>query len=640
MGARFRSPRTLVTRLQLVFAGLSALALAGCGLLLATALKLRHDSDALARRVAAEAAPATAVMKAVEHVALAVSHYGRTRAEPQRVAALAAFAEATLVVRRARLAHAVVADGKVDAVLRATQVALRAWQEEFEALVGHALRMDRGARGVAAQASLLSSVLHLLAADDGTAIGGTRAPRHRAICSAALAGFSEIQNGVFLGMSALDPEPLARALRRAEALRQDVAGLVAATAASDLRDALVETGDKLGDLAAELQSLAETVDAHHLAQVAVTKASGETTARLEAVVEEAIRHTESHARRASERLSAIVTASVVALGLVPAVGFWAGRRMATGLARRLGPMSERVAAAVRETAGGTRQAEEDATMLASTAQESASALHELNAHAGALVSAAGANRDRMRRAAGATAHAMERAAAGSDGVTQLRAAVEAIGHSGRRIGEAAGLVEEIAFQTNLLALNAAIEAARAGEAGRGFAVVADEVRRLAQRSAGAARETAGVIAEAQANARRGLEATTRVAADFAGIAGDVATIRTDVQESANSSEQQVRQLEAVGAAIRQLEQGTAELLAQASRGAERGAVLRAASEALEREALALTAFVGARSNDAGRPGTPGKVLPARSASTVPRADARGGGVSKDRLVAMTAGTAG
>ncbi|MGS0758109.1 methyl-accepting chemotaxis protein, partial [Roseateles sp. GG27B] len=85
------------------------------------------------------------------------------------------------------------------------------------------------------------------------------------------------------------------------------------------------------------------------------------------------------------------------------------------------------------------------------------------------------------------------AAHGGKVVAEVVATMNEINHSSRRIGDIIGVIDGIAFQTNILALNAAVEAARAGEQGRGFAVVAAEVRNLAQRSAQAAKEIKSLI---------------------------------------------------------------------------------------------------------------------------------------------------
>ena len=99
-----------------------------------------------------------------------------------------------------------------------------------------------------------------------------------------------------------------------------------------------------------------------------------------------------------------------------------------------------------------------------------------------------------REASGLAADATDIADIGSDVVQAMLATINKISGSSKKISEITGLIESIAFQTNILALNAAVESARAGEHGRGFAVVASEVRSLAQRSASAAKEIKDLIA--------------------------------------------------------------------------------------------------------------------------------------------------
>jgi len=166
-------------------------------------------------------------------------------------------------------------------------------------------------------------------------------------------------------------------------------------------------------------------------------------------------------------------------------------------------------------------------------------------------------------------------------------AVDAMGRidtSSRQIAQIIGVIDEIAFQTNLLALNAGVEAARAGEAGRGFAVVAQEVRALAQRSADAAKQIKGLIAESSDSVQSGVDLVVRVGEALSGVVSEFSRIEALVQDIAQAAREQSTGLAEVNTAVNQMDQVTQQNAAMVEQ-------TTAASHNLSKEALQLGRLV-------------------------------------------------
>ncbi|SNT16521.1 Methyl-accepting chemotaxis protein [Noviherbaspirillum humi] len=196
------------------------------------------------------------------------------------------------------------------------------------------------------------------------------------------------------------------------------------------------------------------------------------------------------------------------------------------IVRRVQAGSDEIALATARIASGNSD-------LANRTEKQAGALGQTAASMEQIASAVMQNADDVRRASELAARASDAAARGGSAVADMSATMGLISESAQRIGEIIGVIDGIAFQTNMLALNAAVEAARAGEQGRGFAVVAAEVRTLAQRSAAAAREIKGLIhasANRTANGARQVESASRAmdsiiagVSQLADIIGRIAT---------------------------------------------------------------------------------------------------------------------
>ena len=177
---------------------------------------------------------------------------------------------------------------------------------------------------------------------------------------------------------------------------------------------------------------------------------------------------------------------------------------------------------------------------------------------------------------------------------QAVAAMTKIEDSSRQITEIVGLIEEIAFQTNILSLNAAVEAARAGEAGRGFAVVANEVRALSQRSSQALKEIKAQIASSDSNVKVGVDLVRQVGGSLGEIEESVRKVAGLVAEIAAASQQQSTGIDQVSKAIGSMDQMTQQNAALVE---ETNAALHSAQVQIEDLAQAVAFFQTGEDND-------------------------------------------
>jgi methyl-accepting chemotaxis protein len=152
--------------------------------------------------------------------------------------------------------------------------------------------------------------------------------------------------------------------------------------------------------------------------------------------------------------------------------------------------------------------------------------------------------------------------------------------SSARIAEIVPVIDGIAFQTNLLALNAAVEAARAGEAGKGFAVVASEVRTLAQRSATAAKDIKGVIANSNAQVAEGVRLVRRTGETLGQIVTAVEQVSATVSEISQASAGQAGDIAAMSRSVAAMDQATQQNAALAEQSAGAAASLAEQTQAL------------------------------------------------------------
>ncbi|MER1966269.1 methyl-accepting chemotaxis protein [Castellaniella sp. GW247-6E4] len=211
--------------------------------------------------------------------------------------------------------------------------------------------------------------------------------------------------------------------------------------------------------------------------------------------------------------------------------------------------AQSIAAAARQIAVGNQD-------LAARTEHQASSLAQTAATMEQMTATVKQNADNAQQANAVASSAAEVALRGGRMVDQVVETMASINDSARRIESIIGVIDSIAFQTNILALNAAVEAARAGEQGRGFAVVASEVRALAQRSAASAKEIKGLIDTSVAAAENGnaLVADTRSTMDE--IVGGVQRVTDIMGEITAASREQSIGIEQVNTAMNQMDEVT------------------------------------------------------------------------------------
>ncbi|MDB5991157.1 MAG: hypothetical protein JWQ10_2560 [Herbaspirillum sp.] len=194
--------------------------------------------------------------------------------------------------------------------------------------------------------------------------------------------------------------------------------------------------------------------------------------------------------------------------------------------------------------------------LSSRTEQQAASLEETASSMEELTSTVKQNTDNARQAGQLARSASDIAARGGEVVGQVVETMQGIADSSRQMADIIGVIDAIAFQTNILALNAAVEAARAGEQGRGFAVVASEVRSLAQRSAQAAKEIKGLIDNSVARVGSGSVLVERAGATMDEVVVAVKRVTDIMGEIAAASEEQSAGIEQVNQAITQMDQVT------------------------------------------------------------------------------------
>ncbi|MGT2431179.1 methyl-accepting chemotaxis protein [Cupriavidus basilensis] len=257
-------------------------------------------------------------------------------------------------------------------------------------------------------------------------------------------------------------------------------------------------------------------------------------------------------------------------------------RMQASLAHTVGRVRQgagAITAATRQIAAGNADLSGRTEAQAASLEETASSMEQ-------MTSTVRQNADNARQASQLAVSAAEVAHQGGAVAGDVMATMGDISAAAKTVAEIIGVVDGIAFQTNILALNAAVEAARAGEQGRGFAVVAGEVRGLAQRSAGAAREIKSVIETSLAHVATGSSLAGRAASTMEDVVAAIRRVTDIMGEIAAASDEQSSGIEQVNRAVTSMDEGTQQNAALVEQAA-------AAAASLEEQARQLDQAIAA-----------------------------------------------
>ncbi|NRT56195.1 methyl-accepting chemotaxis protein [Sphaerotilus uruguayifluvii] len=243
-----------------------------------------------------------------------------------------------------------------------------------------------------------------------------------------------------------------------------------------------------------------------------------------------------------------------------------------------------IVAGVRDSAQSVTQASVEIASgnqdLSSRTEQQASALQQTAATMDELSSTVRTNAAHAQEATQLARDAVQVATSGGTLMDDVVQTMQGISESSRKIGDIIGVIDSIAFQTNILALNAAVEAARAGEQGRGFAVVATEVRNLAQRSAEAAREIKALISTSVGRVEQGSGLVSRAGATMSDIVQAIDRVSGIITDISEASQDQRSAIEQVGQAITHMDQNTQQNAAMVEQSAAAAQQMREQAEGL------------------------------------------------------------
>jgi|CXWL01.1.fsa_nt_gi methyl-accepting chemotaxis protein len=402
-------------------------------------------------------------------------------------------------------------------------------------------------------------------------------------------GLRAVAFHAIIAAAAPDPETQKEILAELEdysaSFTQSVAELKTLLAGTESYNTLGKVEAPLADYLAATRGLVTLAFEDRTRAVATIPKFQESYKHLEVSLEQLGDQVEDKAKRsAREGIALTRRTNWLLLGLLLGGALLlqlAGLAFARRLSRLFNRLAVSLGTGLSQVSDSARQVSATGLTLADGTSEQAASLEESSASLEELSSMTKRNAESAARAKQAAGQTRGSADTGAQQMQAMVTAMESIKTASTDIAKILKTIDEIAFQTNILALNAAVEAARAGEAGAGFAVVADEVRALAQRCAGAAKETAVKIDDTIAKSQQGAQISAEVAKYFATIQEQIRHLDTLVAEISTASNEQSQGIGQINTAISQMDRFTQANAATAEESAAGAAELSAHAETLK-----------------------------------------------------------
>jgi methyl-accepting chemotaxis protein len=389
-----------------------------------------------------------------------------------------------------------------------------------------------------------------------------------------------VRLAVWKSQAQRNPEIMKNAMENFAAMEKDIRDILAVTHTQEMKDQINAVKEAMNEYRTNMNALLTGYQAIADVMAKRVPMAMKVLELARVVSDKGMEETVTIANSTLASLSSTALTNIIGLIVGVSVGILAAFFITNSIVKPVNRIISDLTSGADQVAAASGQVSSSSQSAAQGASEQASSLEETSAALEEMASMGKTNAENADKANGLMMETTQIVGQAQKVMGQTSEAMGSITDASTKIAKIIKVIEEIAFQTNLLALNAAVEAARAGEHGKGFAVVADEVRNLAQRSAQAANETSSLISDTIERVKKGSELNSELESAFANVNESAAQVASLVEQITSASREQAKGVDQVNAAMSQMDQ----VVQQNAAGAEESA---SASEELSGQAQVL-----------------------------------------------------